>query len=128
MSAALDTSGEVVCRTTPNRLEAVTWDDLLPLTRGFTGAALADLNVYLSGFPGRGRQTVGFADLAPETLRRFMKDCETFPTEGERASASAEERGAWFWKDRQRNQYPGFFPPLTLVLRDGLVRIEEGGR
>ena len=66
-----------------------------------------------------------FSDLAPETLARFMENCERVQR-SKRAYRFTPEGGARFWADQQDGKMPVAFPPLRLYLADdGLIRIKE---
>lgn len=141
MASQIDTSGSVlVQRATSGGPFEVRWSDLNPFTQGFIEAALlgtAPDDLEVRGSEDTYRQA-GFSDLAPETLARFMEDCERF------AHVIGDPRppihnagiGERFWKARQlgfttywslhQAELRGPFPPLRLYLADdGKVRIKE---
>lgn len=148
MSVTLDTSGVVPppgSEVWPGDLLALAWEDLSPFCQGYVEAALTsfgDVPTIRPRGPGEfsmlrsmimEHKPAAFSDLHPDTLARFMEDCERF-REANPGISTHREHGRWFWDARQnRWQHgdPGLvedFPPLRLYLSpDGKVLAEEVG-
>lgn len=74
---------------------------------------------------------LGFSDLAPETLARFMEDCErVLSARSVHPADTNHTEGRNFWSLRQDGYYrPEQLEPLTLYLADdGKVHHREAGR
>ena len=121
MTFQLDTSGAVALTRNygPSRtLIEHCWSDLSPFAQGYVEALICDLGLQYFG-DGESDDTpalAAFADLAPETLARIIADCAAS------RHATDSERGAAFWRMRQRGEIENF-PPSTVQLGDdGKVR------
>ena len=129
MTFQLDTSGEVgltIAQGIPAEIAGGhCWSDLSPFTQGYIEAlwcAVVELRRDAEDRIQMNLDDLGFRHLAPETLERIIADCEA------RSSNMAAifrdvEAGRKFWRDRQIDPDPGYFPPLTVQLGDdGKVR------
>lgn len=131
----MDTSGRVGADPNWDRFggeQGLAWSDLSPFAQGYVEAMLAEAGEDLADERmaqnprDDARLSVGFSDLAPETLARIMEDCEAM----KRAPGLAEEPrgGDFFWHWRQEGKLTiNGFPPLTPHLGDdGKVYLREG--
>lgn len=135
MSASFDTSGRVWAEWRYNTGEIRRADgpyhfsDLSPFCQGFVEAAFAgpiivgeDAHTYNSVLQ------LGFSDLHPDTLARFMEDCERWLDRYPKTERTHEKgANAWRYRQEQLVERPDF-PPLRLHLSpDGKVLAEEVG-
>jgi hypothetical protein len=159
----LDTSGYVQCpapNQKPNESAGCWfWSDLSPFAQGYVEAMFSDLiddredirgiisAIEYGGNTGTKESapnalrrykrllTLGFRDIAPETLALILRDCTNYG-HGYSTNAKWRERpnaGADFWRQRQQGLYGegrgNAFPPLTPCLGDdGKVYLRETGQ
>lgn len=131
----LDTSGGVFNVPDAGIAGEVWWPDLSPFAQGYVeamleGAAddLADERMALNPWDDA-RLSIGFSDLAPETLALILRDCEARYAELVPAMRRQRRNGREFYEQRQRGTWPERFPPPTPYLgEDGKVYLREAAR
>lgn len=101
------------------------WSDLSTFTQGYVEELLASLVNKAKSFAGVslwGNRSIGFSDLAPETLARIIADCEAYCRGPVMRCANETAAARIFWEHRQKG-WEAKFPPLTVQLGDdGKVR------
>lgn len=126
MTFKLDTSGNV---------GGYYWSDLSLSEQGYIEALFNSLAVRWDGSPcdfacSRGATgegwviDLGFSDLAPESLRQVVSDCDAYCLPIIELARCPDEReiGRIFWEDRQKGRLARF-PPLS-VYTDGEMWFE----
>ncbi|WP_091738881.1 hypothetical protein [Phenylobacterium immobile] len=83
------------------------------------------LNTFAQGYVVASSEVwpagLGFQNLAPETLRAILRDCQAFEAENPDAS------GAEFWALRNSDLEPDDrFPPLAYFVENGQLHLMEG--
>jgi hypothetical protein len=135
--STLDTSGRVGVPLYAHDLEGthrlVEWSDLNPLQQGYVEALFERLPPIEYGEPTSGgyrlQRTPAFSDLAPETLRRIITDCEARLAQATPPYPNTRKEGARFWARRSAGDLRAHgFPPLAayVALDDCKVCLREG--
>jgi hypothetical protein len=137
-SVTFDTSGEVFIpdRRFPVGATRIRFSDLSPFCQGYVEAAfaslLADASELFDAPPSRDgwaeatSRPLGFSDLHPATLARFMEDCERWLDRYPKTERTHEKgANAWRYRQEQLVERPEF-PKLRLYLDDsGKVQCED---
>jgi len=124
MTLQLDTTGYVQCPAPDQKPNESTgcwfWSDLSPFMQGYIEALFADDATQDAIMDEHGRVRHGFSDLAQETLKRIVADCESAAKSFGKGATSADGRRFYHLRQSGVND---LWPPQTLQLcDDGKVR------